>query len=59
MNDFEKHFVCDKPMTYYITLGFKEGGLNWLIVDSIITKRPVYAQAGVVAVFSEINNRSR
>jgi hypothetical protein len=52
MNVFEKRFVCERPMAYYIVLGSKEKGGDWLQIDPIITDRPVYAPEGKVAVFS-------
>lgn len=52
MNDFEKRFVHGQPMTYYMVLGSKEKGRDWLRIDPIVTDRPVYAPEGIVAVFS-------
>lgn len=52
MNGFKKSFLCKQPLTYYVSLGSKEKGRDWICIDPIVTDRPVYAPEGVVAIFS-------
>ena len=52
MDDFESRFVQGPQYEYYIVLGGQQVDKDWLSIDPVVTDQPVFAPAGVVAIFS-------